>query len=114
MALSRAKKHRQKQLEEFSVRVNAFKDFKPYFQDVQLDLLFGYAPSFEVESLFILGLRTVLRSQIPYERYPVPTVVRKKLDGYRRLVQWPGPRIMKCSKCDRFYTDQDKFDRHEC
>ena len=100
--------------EELERREDVFKDCKPYFGDVLSDVLLGDSPPGEVHSLYVLSLRTVLRARVPYERCDVPTVIRKRLDVYRRLVQWPGPKIMKCSRCGKFYTEQEKFDHHKC
>ena len=111
MALSRAAKHEQRLREAASVRVDAFSNFKPYFKDKQLD---DEAPSTEVHGLSVLCLRVILRTRIPYEHLAVPTILRKRLDYLRNLIQLQGPRIMKCSKCGRFYTDREMFDRHEC
>ena len=118
MALSRAANHQRRLQEAASVRVDAFDNFKPFFGDKQLDFIFDEAPPTEVYSLYVLCFRSVLRMRIPYEQYreqyAVPTVTRKKLDHFRSLVQWPGPRVMKCSKCCRYFTDREKFELHEC
>ena len=53
MALSRAAKHERRQREAASVRVDAFKNFKPYFGDKQLGFLLDEAPSTEVHGLSV-------------------------------------------------------------
>ena len=90
-------------------RHDEFKNVKPYCGDPLLET----GPD-RVPSLYVLSARMVLRGKIPFERCVVPTVLRKRLETYRSYEQWQGPKIMKCSTCWKFYTTQQKFDKHKC
>ena len=117
MALSRRRRVEARLREDAQLRVerrvNVFKDCKPYFGDVLSEVLGEKSPS-EVDSLYLLSLRVVIRSRVPYEERQVPTVLRKRLDELRRLVDCPAPMIMKCSNCWTFYTTAEKFNTHKC
>lgn len=114
MALRRSARIGKKMKEE-ERRVDMFKDSKPYLgNDYPMDIIIGNSPPRVVHNLSILCVRTVLRGRVPYERSEVPTAIRRTLDEYHHLLQWPCPRIMKCSGCRRFYTSQELFDSHTC
>ena len=90
-------------------RRDAFKDVKPYCGDPVLS-----ESSDRIPSLYALSAQRVIRGNVPFERCAVPTVLHRKLEMYRRSEEWLGPKILKCSLCENFYTNQEKFDRHWC
>ena len=114
MSLSRAARVEARLREEAQRRVDQFRDCKPYSGDLLGEILGEKPSSRTVDTLYVLCVRTVFRAQIPYERYAVPTVIRKGLDELRRLLSFAGPRIMKCSRCGRLYTQKELFDSHTC
>lgn len=90
-------------------REDVLKDIEPYCGDPFLE-----RSQEDVPSLHLLCVRCVVCRAVPYERCSIPASVRLELDMFRRLQQWPAPKLMMCSTCEKFYTTQKKFDKHKC
>ncbi len=91
-------------------RYDVFKNAKPYYGSPILG-----ADGQRVPALFILCAHTVMVKEIPFtEMKSVPPVLKSKLEHYKRYEVYKGPRVMKCSACGKFYTNEQKFQVHAC
>ena len=88
-------------------RVDLFKDVKPYYGKAAWDELRDKVPT-----LFSVCMRVVVKQKLDSEA--VPTVLKSKLNHWRHFQDYRGPRVLKCSRCFKYYTKQNKFADHEC
>lgn len=88
-------------------RRDLFQNVKPYYGAGVL-----YELRDNVPTLLSMSMRCVLDCELDQE--VVPTVLKSKLDQYRQLEQYNGPRILKCSTCSKYYSKYAKFVEHEC
>lgn len=91
-------------------RRDLFQNVKPYYGAGVL-----YELRDNVPTLLSMSMRCVLDCELDQEvMMVVPTVLKSKLDQYRQLEQYNGPRILKCSTCSKYYSKYAKFVEHEC
>ena len=89
-----------------SKRVNAFRGAKPYYGSSML----GFRE--KVPPLFLQTIECILKNELTVD--PLPPVLKNKVDYYKKYETLPGPIVLKCSVCGKFYTSSEKFDVHEC
>ena len=90
-------------------RRDVFKNVKLYCEESILDECVDKVPT-----LYVLSVHSVIRNKVPFEDCGVPTVLHKRLEVYRLYEEWVGPRIHKCSTCEKFFTTEEKFAKHTC
>ena len=89
-----------------SKRVNVFRNAKPYYGSSML----GFRE--KVPALSLQTIDFILKNEVTID--PLPPVIKNKVDYYKRYETLPGPTVLKCSVCGKFYTSSEKFDVHEC
>lgn len=90
-------------------RHDLFRDARPYYGAPVLEI------RDKVPTLFSLSVRCVFTRRIKFTEDPnVPPVIKSRLEYLKRYETFPGPRIIKCSNCGKFYTHQKRFLTHDC
>ena len=90
-------------------RYDTFRYAKPYYGAPVLEVRDN------VPTLFSLSVRCVFSKKIKFAVTPtVPPVIKSRLEYLKRYEYFSGPRIMKCSKCEKFYTSKHRFLTHDC
>ena len=92
---------------ELAERFDLFQSVRPYYgKSVMYDVREG------VPTLHSLSMKCVLDFKVDFETIPV--VLKNKLNLYKNYEEFTGPRVMKCSKCLKFYSKHKKFVQHSC
>lgn len=89
-----------------SERTDLFASVRPYYGTVV------YEVRDKVPTLFSYCVKSVIASSMNIE--DVPTALKSKLEYYKKLESYSGPKILKCSKCEQFYSSRKKFTKHVC
>jgi hypothetical protein len=88
-------------------RVDLFSDVKPHY---------GGGGWFEqrerVPTLFSISMRLMVEEELNSEL--LPPGIKAKVDQWHHSQTYKGPKVMKCSKCSKFYTKPNRFAAHEC
>ena len=93
---------------EAGVRLDLFRDVKPYYDGND-----WFEQRENVPTLFSISInKFMVDGKLNYE--PLPTVLKAKLDSWQDLRAYKGPKVMKCSRCSKFYTKPDRFAAHKC
>lgn len=88
-------------------RVDEFRGARPYY---------GVRRFHEkVPPLFMLCSEVIVKTEMDYGNIRgLPPVLKSRLDHYRKYEDYKGPKISKCSVCQRFFSNPEKFKVHEC
>lgn len=90
-------------------RFDLFRDATPYYGAPLLEI------RDRVPTLYSLSVRRIFSSKIDFVgAADVPTVIKSRLEYLKKYESYPGPRVMKCSNCKKFYTHQKRFLTHDC
>ena len=90
-------------------RFDLFRDATPYYGAPLLEI------RDKVPTLYSLSVRRIFSSKIDYvSASDVPPVIKSRLEYLKKYETYPGPRVMKCSNCQKFYTHQKRFLTHDC
>ena len=89
-------------------RFDLYKDIRQYYGEPVLASRQGRVPS-----LFEISILYVIREKIQFGNL-IPTVLGKTLEEHRKYEGWIGPKVIKCSRCGKLYTTQQKFEKHTC
>ena len=90
-------------------RYDLFRHSKPYYGTPLLEV------RDKVPTLYSLSVRCVFSAKIDFSSASVlPPVTKSRLNYLKKYELHPGPRIMKCSNCSKFYTHQKRFLTHDC
>lgn len=103
--------HEQADMEVAAVlvgRVDAFKSVRPYYGGEGG----WYEQRDKVPTLFSIGMKYVSEGKLNFQ--DLPTVLRTKLDHWQHFQEYKGPKVMKCSRCSKFYTKPNRFAAHRC
>lgn len=65
-----------------------------------------------VPTLLSIGMKCVVARKLDFQG--LPTVLRDKLDHWQLSQDYKGPKVMKCSRCSKFYTKPSRFAAHNC
>ena len=94
-----------------SNRYDVFRDAKPYYGVPLLEV------RDKVPTLFSCSVRCVFEKKIQFSEAPeLPSVMKSRLEYLKRYMygSFAGPRVMKCSNCNKFYTHKKRFFGHNC
>lgn len=90
-------------------RFDLFRDATPYYGAPLLEI------RDKVPTLYSLSVRRIFSGKIDFAgASDVPTVIKSRLEYLKKYESYPGPRVMKCSNCKKFYTHQKRFLTHDC
>ena len=90
-------------------RYDLFRYSKPYYGAPLLEV------RDKVPTLYSLSVRLVFTADIDFTSASgLPPVIKSRLEYLKKYEMHPGPKIMKCSNCNKFYTHQKRFLTHDC
>ncbi len=88
-------------------RFDLFRDVKPYYGDPRL-----YEARGDIPTLYSLSLKSVVENSV--ELNSIPSSLKSEVQLCKKYEDFSGPRIIKCSKCQKFYSKQKKYVKHKC
>lgn len=90
-------------------RYDLFRDARPYYGEIVFEV------RDKVPTLFSLSVKCVFSRKVEFAAASdLPPVMKSRLEYLKQYETFPGPRIMKCSSCNKFYTHQKRFLTHDC
>lgn len=90
-------------------RYDLFHDVKPYYG--KSAILFEVRG--KVPTLLSLTMKYIVDSKMEFGTVE-PSLLKTKLDHCKKLEDFTGPHVIKCSACFKYYSKHKKFANHKC